>query len=186
MLFRSNPKNEELFRHLGVDELASPTRMILGVIEQDIPVQELLHLATLGEGRLELIEAHLLAGSPAIGRTPRQLATPDGCTLIGVIREGAPQALSGDTTFRQGDKVIAIGSKACEAQLHRLLIGEAGQRVEQRAQVVFVVEERHRHPQNAVAHVDCDALRMQFCRELLRVRVDQHRSEEHRLNSSHT
>jgi trk system potassium uptake protein TrkA len=122
----NNPKNEELFRHLGVDELASPTRMILGVIEQDIPVQELLHLATLGEGRLELIEAHLMAGSPAIGKAPRQLPTPEGCTLIGVIREGKPQALSPETPFREGDKVIAIGSQACEAQLHRLLIGAPG------------------------------------------------------------
>ena len=46
----NNPKNESLFRHLGVDELISPTRMILGSIEQDIPVHELLHLAALGEG----------------------------------------------------------------------------------------------------------------------------------------
>ena len=66
----NNPKNEVLFRHLGVDELISPTRMILGSIEQDIPVHELLHLAALGEGELELIEAHLQAGSPAIGRAP--------------------------------------------------------------------------------------------------------------------
>ncbi len=32
----NNPKNEPLFKHLGVDELISPTRMILGSIEQDI------------------------------------------------------------------------------------------------------------------------------------------------------
>ena len=68
----NNPKNEALFRHLGVDELISPTRMILGSIEQDIPVHELLHLAALGEGELELIEAHLQAGSPAIGRAPQR------------------------------------------------------------------------------------------------------------------
>ena len=43
----NNPKNEPLFKHLGVDELISPTRMILGSIEQDIPVHELLHLAPL-------------------------------------------------------------------------------------------------------------------------------------------
>src|SRR5512139_544957 len=93
----NNPKNEELFRHLGVDELASPTRMIMGTIEQDIPVHELLHLATLGEGALEIIEAHLQAGSPAIGRTPRQLEMPDGCALFGIIRDGAALALGPET-----------------------------------------------------------------------------------------
>ena len=72
----NNPKNEALFRHLGVDEIISPTRMILGSIEQDIPVHELLHLAALGEGELELIEAHLQAGSPAIGKAPQDLSDP--------------------------------------------------------------------------------------------------------------
>src|SRR6187431_2751655 len=77
----NNPKNERLFRHLGVDEIISPTRMILGSIEQDIPVHELLHLAALGEGELELIEAHLQSGSPAIGKAAQDLAIPEGCSL---------------------------------------------------------------------------------------------------------
>src|SRR5688500_3726037 len=34
----NKPKYEVLIRRLGVDELISPTRMILGSIEQDIPV----------------------------------------------------------------------------------------------------------------------------------------------------
>src|SRR5665811_2104954 len=61
----NNPKNEALFRHLGVDELISPTRMILGSIEQDIPVHELLHLAPLSH-EFELVEAQLTAESPAV------------------------------------------------------------------------------------------------------------------------
>ena len=40
----NNPRNEALFRHLGVDEIISPTRMALAAIEQDIPVHELLHI----------------------------------------------------------------------------------------------------------------------------------------------
>ena len=64
----NNPRNEELFRHLGVDEIISPTRMALAAIEQDIPVHELLHLAQLEGGELELIEAQIGDDSPAIGR----------------------------------------------------------------------------------------------------------------------
>src|SRR5215204_2456859 len=69
----NNPKNEALFKHLGVDELISPTRMILGSIEQDIPVHELLHLAQLEGGELELIEAQIAEDSPAIGRRPTDI-----------------------------------------------------------------------------------------------------------------
>ena len=120
----NNPKNERLFRHLGVDELISPTRMILGSIEQDIPVHELLHLAALGEGELELIEAHLQLGSPAIGRAPRDLQIPEGCSLFAVIRDGVATPLAPDTVLREGDKVIAIGREDCQTMLHDQLIGE--------------------------------------------------------------
>jgi len=120
----NNPKNEELFKHLGVDELISPTRMILGSIEQDIPVHELLHLAALGEGELELIEAHLQAGSPAIGRAPKDLSMPQGCSLFAVIRDGVATPLRSDTILNEGDKVIAIGKAECEALLREQLIGD--------------------------------------------------------------
>jgi trk system potassium uptake protein TrkA len=120
----NNPKNEALFRHLGVDEIISPTRMILGSIEQDIPVHELLHLAALGEGELEIIEAHLQAGSPAIGKLAADLRMPVGCSLFGVIRNGSPSQLRADTVLAEGDKVIAIGRPDCEAELREQLIGE--------------------------------------------------------------
>jgi trk system potassium uptake protein len=120
----NNPKNEELFKHLGVDEQISPTRMILGSIEQDIPVHELLHLAALGEGELEIIEAHLQAGSPAVGRAPKDLTIPDGCSLFAVIRGGVATPLRTDTILREGDKVIAIGQRECEKLLHKQLIGD--------------------------------------------------------------
>jgi trk system potassium uptake protein TrkA len=120
----NNPKNERLFKHLGVDEIISPTRMILGSIEQDIPVHELLHLAALGEGELELIEAHLQAGSPAVGKAPKDLSIPEGCSLFAVIRDGVATPLRPDTIMREGDKVIAIGKTECEALLHGQLIGD--------------------------------------------------------------
>ena len=119
----NNPKNELLFRHLGVDELVSPTRMILGSIEQDIPVHELLHLAALGENELELIEAHLQDGSPAVGRATKDLDIPEGCSLFAVIRDGVATPLRPDTVLQVGDKVIAIGKNECEAMLHDQLIG---------------------------------------------------------------
>jgi trk system potassium uptake protein TrkA len=121
----NNPKNEALFRHLGVDEIISPTRMILGSIEQDIPVHELLHLAALGEGELEIIEAHLQPGSPAVGKIAADLRVPSGCSLFGVIRNGSPAPLRSDTVLEEGDKVIAIGRPDCELELRTQLIGES-------------------------------------------------------------
>ena len=136
----NNPKNEALFRHLGVDELISPTRMILGSIEQDIPVHELLHLAALGEGELELIEAHLQSGSPAIGRAPRELDIPDGCSLFAVIRDGvaiAAQAGHGPARRRQGhrDREAGVRGPAARAAHRRSRGGGGGLRDRRRGGV---------------------------------------------------
>ena len=118
----NNPKNEELFKHLGVDELISPTRMILGSIEQDIPVHELLHLAAL-DNELEIIEAQLQADSPAVGRTPADLVIPEACSLFAIVRNGVAMPLRTATVLQEGDKVIAIGKADCQEKLSEQLIG---------------------------------------------------------------
>ena len=122
----NNPKNEELFRHLGVDEIISPTRMVLGSIEQDIPVHELLHLAAL-ENDLEIIEAQLQGDSPAVGRSAGDLDIPEGCSLFAVVRGGVATPIRSDIVLQEGDKVIAIGRPDCERVLHEQLIGTIGE-----------------------------------------------------------
>src|SRR6187431_2051454 len=82
----NNPRNEDLFHHLGVDEIISPTRMALASIEQDIPVHELLHLAQLKGGEMELVEAQIAEGSPALGRKPGDINLPEGSSLFLVLR----------------------------------------------------------------------------------------------------
>ena len=119
----NNPRNEVLFRHLGVDEIISPTRMVLAAIEQDIPVHELLHLAQLEGGELELLEAQIAEDSPVLGLGPSDIKLPDGCTLFVVIRDDKAQSIRSDTVFREGDKVIAISKTENEAEVRRQLIG---------------------------------------------------------------
>jgi trk system potassium uptake protein TrkA len=123
----NNPRNEELFRHLGVDEIISPTRMALAAIEQDIPVHELLHLAQLQGGELQLLEAQISDDSPALGRRPTDIPLPEGCSLFVLIRDGTVQSIRGDTVFQAGDKVLAISRTECEVQLRHELIGDGAQ-----------------------------------------------------------
>lgn len=120
----NNPTNEPLFKHLGVDEVISTTRMVLGAIEQDIPVHELLHLAALEGGELELVEAQIGSGSPVLGKGPPNMDLPPGCSLFLLIRDEVAQPIRPETVFQEGDKVIAVGSVECEAQLRRELLGD--------------------------------------------------------------
>jgi trk system potassium uptake protein TrkA len=120
----NDPKNEKLFRQLSIDETVSPTRSILGVIEHEIPVHDLLHLAELGGGGIQIVEAQLDGDSPAIGKEVRELTLPEGSTIAVLIRDNRPQAPRSDTRLRSGDRVLAVTNAGDEAQLRSLLIGE--------------------------------------------------------------
>jgi trk system potassium uptake protein TrkA len=120
----NNPKNEQLFRHLGVDEIISPTRMALASIEQDIPVHELLHLAQLKGGELGLLEAQITDDSPALGKPAADIKLPEGAKLFLVLRGNNVQAIRPETVLQAGDKVLAVARAECEDDLRRQLIGD--------------------------------------------------------------
>ena len=121
----NNPRNEDLFKHLGVNEIISPTRMVLGAVEQDIPVHELLHLAQLKGGEMELVEAQITEGSPALGRKSTDISLPEGSSLFLLLRGNQVQQVRADTVFQAGDKVLAVAKgDTGEDVLRRELIGD--------------------------------------------------------------
>ncbi len=120
----NNPKHEQLFRQLAIDDTVSPTRTILGVIEHEIPVHDLLHLADLEGGELQIVEAQLTDESPVIGIQLRDLELPAGSTLAVLIRDERAIQTRPETRLRPGDKLLAVTSAAREGELRTLLIGE--------------------------------------------------------------
>jgi trk system potassium uptake protein TrkA len=120
----NNPKNERLFRQLAIDETVSPTRTILGVIEHEIPIHDLLHLTELEGGELQIVEAQLDASSPVLGRELRELQLPEGSMVLVVIRDNHPLSARPETRLVNGDKLLAVTSAEREGELRSLLIGE--------------------------------------------------------------
>jgi len=120
----NNPKNEHLFRQLAIDETVSPTRTILGVIEHEIPIHDLLHLTELEGGELQIVEAQLDANSPVVGRELRELRLPEGSHVAVLIRNDRALGVRPETRLLNGDKLLAVTSPEQEAELRTLLIGE--------------------------------------------------------------
>lgn len=120
----NNPKHEALFRQLAIDDTVSPTRAILAVIEHDIPIHDLLHLAELERGEVQIVEAQLDADSPVVGQEVRELALPEGSVIAVLIRDERAVAVRADTRLLAGDKLLVITSPEREAELRSLLIGE--------------------------------------------------------------
>lgn len=120
----NNPKNERIFRRLGIDVPVSSTELILSQIERVIPSQSLVHLLTLRSVGVNFIELEIQPDSPALGRPLRELGIPDDCILPLVVREGKEAIIPyGDTMLKAGDQVIAVTSEASERTLRQILCG---------------------------------------------------------------
>ncbi|MBE0415482.1 MAG: TrkA family potassium uptake protein, partial [Dehalococcoidia bacterium] len=55
----NNPKNEKLFKKLGIDVTVSSVNLILEHIEEEVPTHPLIHLLTLKGGGLEIVEVKI-------------------------------------------------------------------------------------------------------------------------------
>jgi trk system potassium uptake protein TrkA len=119
----NNPKNEELFRKLAIDDTVSATKMILGVIEHEIPVHDLLHLTELEGGDVQIVEAYLDQNSPVLGRTVRDVQLPADTSVAVIIRSGRAIVVKPDTRLTEGDRILVVTSSEREDDLRTLFIG---------------------------------------------------------------
>jgi trk system potassium uptake protein TrkA len=117
----NNPKNEEIFRILGVDATVNSTDIILEQIQQRLPAQALVHLRVLREADLELVEAGVHERSTAIGKPLRDLALPQDTVVLVVIHEGKTTVATPDTRLAAGDQIIALTRTEQEAPLRDVL-----------------------------------------------------------------
>ena len=118
----NNPKNEHLFRLLGIDVTVSQTNYILNLIEQAIPERSFVHLLSLRHADLAIVDAKVAESSVVAHQTIDEITLPVN-TVIAAIARG-PHLLipSGTTQLLPGDDVIAVAHGEQEDELRRLLI----------------------------------------------------------------
>jgi trk system potassium uptake protein TrkA len=120
----NNPKNDKIFKKLGVDCTISVTNLILEHIEEEIPMHPLIHLLTVEEENAEIVEVRIPEGSTAAGKPVKELSLPRDSILGLVIRNGQkPKVPTGDTVLRANDRIIALASTDNEEALRKELAG---------------------------------------------------------------
>ncbi len=117
----NNPKNEHIFRVLGIDATVSSTEIILQQIERRLPGHALVHLRVLREADLELVEATVDATSPALGKPLRAVQLPPDTVILALIRGGKTSVATLDSRLEIADQVIALTRVDQEAGLRALL-----------------------------------------------------------------
>jgi trk system potassium uptake protein TrkA len=117
----NNPKNEQIFRMLGIDATVSSTDIILGVLEQELPAHAIVPLLRLRHADLTVLDTVLEDRSPAVGRSIGQVGLPVDCTIAVVIRGGLPIFPTPETRLAPGDELIVLTTSPNEARLRDLL-----------------------------------------------------------------
>ena len=119
-----NPRNETLFKKLGIDVTVSSTNIILEHIEEKVPTHPLTHLLTIEDSGQEIVEIKIPPEATTVGKSVRQLSLPPGSKLTLVIRkEGKNRVPTLNTILRAGDRIIALTTPESEEALRTTLRG---------------------------------------------------------------
>src|SRR5438477_7227091 len=119
----NNPKNEEIFKKLGIDVTVSATNLILNIIEQEIPERGLVHLMTIKHAQFAIVEAMVGKQSPVVGKPISDIDFPPNIVISAVLRDSTMMLPKGDTVLQPKDEVIALASKESEEELREMIVG---------------------------------------------------------------
>lgn len=120
----NNPKNEHLFKLLGVDVTVSQTNYILNLIGQAIPQRSLVHLMNLRHAGLAIVEISVTERSPIANRSMGEVNLPMSCAIAAIARGQDVIVPDSDTVIEPGDEIIAVTHVKDEEALRDLLIVE--------------------------------------------------------------
>jgi trk system potassium uptake protein TrkA len=119
----NNPKNEELFHRLGIDQTVVSTKIIFNLIEQQIETDQVIPIAALKRGNIEIVEVDLSDDSPVLYERVGDLKLPQDTLIISVVRGENAILPNADITLQSGDSVIALVSAQREDELREVFSG---------------------------------------------------------------
>lgn len=118
----NNPKNEHLFRLLGVDVTVSQTNFILNLIGQAIPERSFIHLMNLRHAGLAIVEASITSQSPVVNMPIEAINLPVSCAIAAIARGKEVIVPNPQTVIEAGDEIIAVTHQSEEETLRNILV----------------------------------------------------------------
>jgi len=124
----NNPKNELIFRKLGIDSTVSATSAIMAHIEQELPTHPLISLLTLRRG-FEIVEVRVPDDAAVVGKVMREVLLPHQSIIWGIVdADGNPKQPTAETVLHAGDEVVAVTLRESEEALRNALTAPIPQR----------------------------------------------------------
>ena len=116
----NDPDNLVLFEKLGIDTTVSSTQIIFNLLDQQIETGEIIPLAALKNGNIEIVAITVSERSPVLGKNVRELPLPGDALIISVVRAQHALLPQGDIRFENDDTVIAMVVADEEPQLRHI------------------------------------------------------------------
>jgi trk system potassium uptake protein TrkA len=117
----NDPRHAQIFTELGVGGVVSATNILYNLVEQEISLGQVIPLAALRRGNIEIVEATLTARSPSVGKKLRDIQLPPKSNVVWFLRGEDGFLVDGDTVFEIGDLVVALVPTEHEADLREVL-----------------------------------------------------------------
>jgi trk/ktr system potassium uptake protein len=119
-----NPKNEVLFKKLGIDVTISSTNVILEQITEEVPTHPLIHLHEIRDRGLEIVEVKIPQGAATVGKAIKDINLPTGTIIPLIIRKSQkPLVPTANTVLMAEDQVVAVTDPQTEDALRKILRG---------------------------------------------------------------
>lgn len=125
MALAHDPDNAEIFRKMGIPAF-STTNIVSSLIEQRASLEQVVNLAPVAEGRVNVTEILLDNESPVAGKYLREIDLPDNVLVAVVIRGETPIVPRGDNELREADRVILITMPENHGAALRVFTGAKG------------------------------------------------------------
>ena len=126
----NNPKNEIVFKKLGVGTTISSTKSVAEAIEEYVAHNEIVDMISFDYRQVEKVEISIDSNSFAVGKAISELSLPYECSLSFIIRGKDVIFPKGETIILINDIVIAVTTSCAREELISAFIGNEAKQQE--------------------------------------------------------
>jgi trk system potassium uptake protein len=118
----NNPNNSWLFNEtFHVDVALNQADVLAHLIQEEMSLGDMMTLFKIRRGRYSVVEEKVPAGAKGIGVQLKNMGLEEHCVIAAIIRDGKMALPRGDSTFQEGDEILAVTSPEGAQKLSELL-----------------------------------------------------------------
>jgi trk system potassium uptake protein TrkA len=120
----NNPYNQPTFDLLDVGATVCATTALLSLIQHELPVHKFVHLLTLKNENIDIVELEVGETSPFAHKRVEEIELPDGVLLSAIMRAGTAVLARKTEEILPGDYVLCLIDPGKATELIKIFLPE--------------------------------------------------------------